>query len=352
MADQREESRTGYRALLTCASIVVVLWGLRWAAPILLPLLSAAFIAVICIPPMRRLERHGAPTWLALLLVLAAANVALMLVAAVIGRSVISFQANLGEYRARLDALVGDGIDWLNSLGADIQRADLLEKFDTAAVMTFAGDTAQSLVAAAGDGALIGLTVIFILFEASGFRDKLRLALGNNGDNLDAFKVATQSVHDYLAVKTLISVVNGIGVAILTWAVGVDFPLLWGLLAFLFNYIPNIGAFIAGIPPVLLALLQLGPVHAVAVAAGFLVFELVLGNFIEPKLLGNRLGLSTLVVWISLIFWNWVWGPVGMLLSVPLTVIVKILLENSTDFRAAAVLLGPNPAKPATVEEA
>jgi AI-2 transport protein TqsA len=150
-------------------------------------------------------------------------------------------------------------------------------------------------------------------------------------------------VQQYLMMKTLVSLVmgilSGIGVAI----IGLDFPVLWGLTAFLFNYIPNIGPILAAIPALLLSLVQLGLPSTLLVAALFLFLHLVLGNILEPQLFGRRLGLSPLVVWLSLIFWGWVWGPIGMLLSVPLTVIARIVFENSRELRWIAALLSAEP---------
>ena len=122
--------------------------------------------------------------------------------------------------------------------------------------------------------------------------------------------------------------------------IGVDYPVLWGALAFLLNFIPNIGSIIAAVPPVLLALIQLGVAQAALVAGGFLVINMAIGNFLEPRYMGQGLGLSTLVVFLSLVFWGWVLGPVGMLLSVPLTIAVKIALEVRPDTRWMAIMLG------------
>jgi predicted PurR-regulated permease PerM len=123
------------------------------------------------------------------------------------------------------------------------------------------------------------------------------------------------------------------------YVLGVDYVLLWALLAFLLNYIPNIGSIIAAIPAVLLALAQLGPAVAGLTALGFVLTNTVMGNMVEPRFLGRGLGLSTLVVFLSLIFWGWLLGTVGMLLSVPLTMIVKIALEGNDDTRWIALLL-------------
>ena len=143
--------------------------------------------------------------------------------------------------------------------------------------------------------------------------------------------------------KTFVSAVMGVLSGLGVWLIGLDFPVLWGLIAFLFNYVPNIGPVLAAIPPLALSLLQLGVGGTLLIALLFLALHLVLGNILEPQLFGRRLGLSSLVVWASLIFWGWVWGPIGMLLSVPLTVIARIVLENSRELRWIAILLASDP---------
>ena len=165
------------------------------------------------------------------------------------------------------------------------------------------------------------------------------MAFGNRLQNVERFGIMVKQVQRYLAIKTLISVATGICVGLWVSLLGLGFPLLWGLVAAIFNYIPNLGSILAAIPPVLFAIVQFGPGHAAVVAIGYLVINVVFANFLEPYLMGRRLGLSTLVVFLSLVFWGWVWGPVGMLLSVPLTVIIKIALENTEDFRWLAVML-------------
>ena len=132
----------------------------------------------------------------------------------------------------------------------------------------------------------------------------------------------------------------GVAVWLWLWLLGVDYPILWSLLAFLLNYVPNIGSIIAAVPAVLLALVQLGPGSALWAAAGYLATNVVFGNILEPRFMGRGVGLSPLVVFLSLIFWGWVLGPVGMFLSVPLTITAKIALAASDDTRWAAVLLG------------
>ena len=157
------------------------------------------------------------------------------------------------------------------------------------------------------------------------------------------FKDFTESVNRYLALKTMFSLLTGVVIWIWLAILGVDFSLLWGLVAFLLNFVPNIGSIIAAIPAVLMALIQLGMGSALLTSLGYVVVNVVVGSIIEPKFMGRGLGLSTLVVFLSLVFWGWVLGPVGMVLSVPLTMILKIALESNEDTRWVAILLGSVP---------
>jgi predicted PurR-regulated permease PerM len=190
-------------------------------------------------------------------------------------------------------------------------------------------------------GFLIYLTTIFILLEASILPGKIKAAMTNNAGAFDNLAGIADDVKKYLAMKTAISF--GTGVLITIWLVLLDvkYPVVWGLTAFLLNFVPNIGSIIAAVPPCILAFLQpeLGLGTLALTALGYLLVNVVIGNFIEPRLMGQRLGLSTLVVFLSLVFWGWVLGPVGMLLSVPLTMAVKIALQSHPDTRKLAILL-------------
>jgi AI-2 transport protein TqsA len=188
--------------------------------------------------------------------------------------------------------------------------------------------------------ALIFLTVIFILAEASSFPRKLRLMLGS-GNSMGGFEQFLERMNAYIKIKTLTSLATGILVSLWLLILGVDYALLWGVLAFLLNYVPNIGSIIASVPAILLAFIQHGTLSAILTAAGYIVVNIGIDNFIAPRYTGRGVGLSTLVVFLSLLFWGWVLGPVGMLLSVPLTMIAKIALDSREDTRWLGIVLGP-----------
>jgi AI-2 transport protein TqsA len=339
----------GARLLFVAASLVVVVAGLKAAQSFFLPLLMALFLTILCVPPMRWLERRGLPTWLAALLVIGGAILAVLAVAIVIGGSLQSFYLELPFYRARLDGMVQTALSWLSGHGIDVSVQELTADINTGAVMDLVGAIASSLVSAFSTVVLVLLLMAFMLVELHAAPRKIRLALGDPDADISDLGRGADMVQRYLAVKTIMGLLNAVIATGICFAFGIDFALLWGLFAFLFNFVPNVGSVLAGIPPVLLGLIQYGPARAALVAALYILLDFATANWLEPRMMGRRLGLSPLVVMLSLVFWGWLWGPVGMLLSVPLTSATKLFCEHTDDMRWLAILLGTGdepPAKP------
>jgi len=327
--------------LVAVAAFVVVVAGMSAAKAILVPFLLAAFIAIISAAPLFWLQRKGLSAWLALLIVILGVLFIGLLMAGMVGSSVKGFSRDLPVYGAKLKQQTASITGWVEKLGVDTSGLSLTEIFDPGAAMKLVAALLNSLGNVLADGFLILMTVIFILLEASSFPAKLRTVLGGPESSLVRFDDFVSNVKHYMAIKTLVSLATGILVAIWLTVIGVDYPLLWGLLAFALNYVPNIGSIIAAVPAVLLAMIQLGLIRSLLAAAGYFGINLLMGNVIEPRFMGRGLGLSTLVVFLSLLFWGWILGPVGMLLSVPLTITAKIALDSRDDTRWVAVLLGP-----------
>ncbi|MFO7839930.1 MAG: AI-2E family transporter [Desulfosalsimonadaceae bacterium] len=331
--------------LITGACFVVIVAGMKAAADILVPFFLAIFIAIIFTPALFWLQRRKVPTIVAILLIIAFMLAVGYLLTRFVGSSINEFTNDLPRYRAMLVAKSAYAQQWLNNMGIELTDQMVRKHLNPATAMQMAGKTLTALGGVLTNAFLILLTVIFILLEAAGFPDKIRAALKAPEKSLANFSQFTESVNRYLALKTLLSLVTGLLVWLWLAALGVDYALLWGLFAFILNYVPNIGSIIAAVPAVLLALVQLGPLHTALTAAGYLVINAAIGNLVEPRLQGGRLGLSTLVVFLSLVFWGWVLGPVGMLLSVPLTMIVKIGLASNEETRWLAVILGKDAAE-------
>lgn len=335
------------RFLLVVAAFVVVVAGMQAAAPLIAPFLLAVFIAVLAAPPMRTLTRHGLPEWAALLVVVLVLSGVGLLLAGLVTGSLDGFRAKLPEYQERLTLLIAELVAWLAGHGIQVPREALETYVDPGKALGMAGDLISSLSGVLANALLILLTVAFILLEATGLPAKLRMALGAPDSSTERLSHMLDSVNQYMGIKTLISVVTGF----LVWGwlsiFGVDFAVLWALFAFLLNFIPTIGSILAAIPAVLLALVQIDVQTALVVAAGYVVLNTVIGNIVEPRVMGRGLGLSPLVVFVSLVFWGWVLGAVGMFLSVPLTMVLKIALDANPETRPIAILLGPDVRRPA-----
>jgi len=324
-------------ALLSAASIVVIIYGMQFASTILVPFLVAAFLSVICSPLMRYLRRWHIPVGLAVVIVVLAIIGILALVGVFVGGQIGEFTARLPFYEQQLnDKLTG----FAAQFGQEVSVSELLDQIEPASPMSLVANLFSGLQGLFADFFLIVFTVVFMLLEASSLPSKLRLVLASSRGDPEYFQRFTDGVQRYLGIKTIVSLVTGAAAGALTASFGLDFPLLWGLLAFLFNYVPSIGSLIAAIPAVVLALVQFGFPQAAMISAGYLAINITLGGVIEPRVVGRGLGLSTLVVFLSLVFWGWVFGPVGMLLSVPLTMTAKIALESSKRTASIAVLLG------------
>lgn len=347
------------RALLIAAAAVVVVAGMRAAAPVLLPAALALFLAILNLPLLRWLTKR-VPAVVAIVIVVLANVGVLSFLLLVLSRTLTEFVNTLPTYLLRLQDLVLSVLRELERRGLVIPpdvRADLV---NPTAVLDVARTTVRGIMSVLATALLVLIILIFMLAEASGIPAKIRLAVGRTDFDIGRYARIVDEVQRFLGIKTLISLVTGCLVGVWVWMLGIDFPLLWGLVAYLLNYIPAIGSVIASIPAILLALVQFGVSHAILVACGYLAVNVGMGNLLEPHLMGRRLGLSALVVVLSLIFWGWVLGPVGMFLSVPLTVMAKIMLENTDEFRWVAVLLdsarpasvAPEPARPAIADPA
>ncbi len=332
-------------ALVGLAALVIFLAGVQAASAIVTPFLISGVIAVLTLPVVTWLHLHRVPKVLAILIVACCLAGLLALVGNVALVSLEAFNQNLPSYQERLELqveVVAGGLqDLLRKFGLEIVAEDLWEQLDLRSAAGLAGSTLLEFGNLVTKAILVVLTIVFMLLEGFRMPAKMELALGQTDRTWSGFLAFAKSVQKYLAVKTVTSVATGVLAGLWTWILGVDYPVFWGLVAFLFNYVPNIGSFVAAVPAVLMAIVQFGPTSGVAVAVGYFAINITIGGVIEPKFMGDSVGLSPLVVFMSLVFWGWLLGAVGMLLSTPLTIIVKIALENNSSTEWIATLIGP-----------
>ena len=323
------------------AAVIVIAYGLQMAKVVLVPFLIAAFLALITARPMLWLQSKRVPAILAALLIVAAIILIFFILGAILGTSLGDFTAALPAYQERLDVIVQGVFDFLGQIfKTDEGFSDLSSMIDPGWAMGLAATILNGLRDVLTNLFLIVFTTIFMLLEAASVQTKVEAAFGRSTQSLEGPRVFLANLGRYLGIKTLVSMATGLTAGILTWAIGLDFPLLWAMLAFLLNYIPTFGSTSAAVPAVLLALVQLGLGEATATALGFVGINVLFGNLIEPRLMGYGVGISPLIVFIGLVLWGWIFGPVGMLLSVPLTMTLKLALESDERTRWAAILIG------------
>ncbi|MEJ6572896.1 MAG: AI-2E family transporter [Akkermansiaceae bacterium] len=334
-----------YKVLLLLASATLVLCGLKLAQDFFIPVSLAFFIAAVSFPITNWLREHKVPRFLSVLITV------LVVFAFLSGIMVVGFLLindlaegdQLEQYgRKMYDVALNAGAkmeEWqFEGAQEEIKKiltAEQIGDFFKQNITSFLGGVLDTLKSSF----IVLILLVFMLSEARMFARRFEAIVDAQGPNLQRMLSATRDIQKYLGIKTMVSIATGGLAGLLCWAAEVDFPLLWGIFAFALNYIPAIGSIIAGIPPVILALLIHDVKHAVAVACGYLVINGFLGNFMEPALLGRRFGLSTVVIVISVLFWGFIWGPVGMLLAVPLTMLVKVALDNSYELRWLGVAI-------------
>ena len=327
--------------MISVAAVVIVIAGMKAASALIVPFLIAAFLAMITVRPMLWLQENRVPTVLAALLIVLTIMAIITVVGIVVGRSLAAFTAALPGYQQQLQGIIDGVVAFIAQYTDSDQSVERLgDLINPGWAMGLAATILNALRDVLTNTLLIIFTMIFILLEASSFPVKVSAAFGKAASSLERPRQFLDDLASYLGIKTIVSMVTGMLVWLLTWSIGLDFPQLWGMLAFLLNYVPTIGSIIAAVPAVLLALVQLGLGEATAAAAGFMAINIAFGNFIEPRLMGYGVGISPLIIFVGLIFWGWVFGPVGMLLSVPLSMALKLVLESDERTRWIAIFIG------------
>lgn len=338
--------------------MAIIVAGLKAAEPVLVPVILGFFLSALTFPVMRWLERRKIPHFLAVFLTVGMV-ISVVVLLLFIGTNVLAqFQQTVPKYGTELKGLAsewGEKVDeWSDRLDryAGVPEEEAADRvpaketflklldFDAVIRLVRSAEIFEKTASFLSTSFFVLLVMVFILAEAPGFKRRLVHIRKVQGPNFRAMQNASNDIQRYLSIKTLISLATGTLAGFWCYLFDLDFPVLWGLVAFLLNYIPAIGSVLAGIPPVLLALVQQGGWHASGVGAGYLAINILLGNFIEPTLLGRRFGISTLVVVLSVLVWGFIWGGVGMFLAVPLTMIVKVWLDNTHEFRWISVAMG------------
>jgi AI-2 transport protein TqsA len=329
--------------LVTAAALVIVIAGMRAASDMLVPFLLAIFVAGICAPLYQGMRRRHVPTPFAIVAIMLVLLGGLLVLIGVVERAVTGFAGNLPSYQAAFLAQTDKIWLWLAANGIEVSGELLRDQFNPQALIRHLGAVAVTLRNVLTTTFVVVLVAIFILLEGSALPDKVRRVPGVSSEAWTHLSQIVADLRRYMFLKTVMSLLTGALVTVWLLLLEIDFAILFGVLAFALNYIPVIGSIVAALPGVLLAFIEYGLGTGAITALGYVVINVGVSNGLEPRYLGNGLGLSPLVVIVSVLFWGWVLGPMGMLLSVPLTMSLKIALESDEGTRWLAVLLSGRP---------
>jgi len=325
--------------IVNIAAFFVVIAGVMYAGTVVKSLLMALFIAINLSQPVLWLQKKRVPKGLAIATVITSILFVIIVFGEIIAISLSSFSQNLPLYERNVDKVLVSVQEFLNRFNIEFGESQFIEAFDPSRIMGSVSAFLSDLGGVMGNGFTILFLALFLLFEFETIPVKLN-AIAKRKESFAYLEGIGKSIRHYLSIKTITSAITGILIWLLLAILGVDYAVIWGLLAFLLNFIPNIGSFVAAVPAVLFALIQLGLSGFIWTVIIFLAVNTIIGSVVEPKMMGKGLGLSTFIVFLSLIFWGFVFGAMGMFLSVPLTMVFKIIFEQRPDTLWVSVLLG------------
>jgi len=336
------------RLMIIAACVVIVASGMRAIASILNPIFVAVLFAVLFSIPMSWLKARGMSSGLAMGLTLLGVLLVTVVFIFMIGNALLNLNANLPLYQEQLQTQLQALGEMLAQAGVNVDQLRSVAESDATNPLGLIRYIIGGLTSILASAFLILVYAVFLLIEAAGFGSKLREAFDPSEPAYAYLRNVTTNLNSFLVAQTLVGLITGVGVAIMLWFLGIQFALLWGFVAFLMNFIPYIGSILAAIPPVLVAFIQYGPGPTVLwVILAFLLVNIVVNYGIYPRLMGQSVDLSMFIVLAGMVFWGYILGPIGLILSVPLTAVIKISLESYAGSRWLAVLLGSGSTGPA-----
>lgn len=336
----RTSTKTTLPTIVYLACFVIVIAGIMQIESIIKPLLMATFISVIFEKPLRWLKKKNVSNGIAVFLVVLIMFAVYFSIFQLISSSLILFSEELPKYDMQLLEIKNTFMVFMNSYGIDSMLLNNSNALDPSKIMTYTASVFGEMSDLMSSEITFLFLSVFMLAESESFHLKLKLFEKTTHTSLKHLSVISKSIRHYLSIKTATSLLTGLLISISMYLIGVDYAVLWGGLAFLLNYIPNIGSIIAAIPAMLFALISLGWSGVVWSGCAFVAVNMIIGNVVEPKIMGRGLGLSTFLIFLGLIFWGYVLGIVGMFLSVPLMMVIKIILGNNSETKWIATIMG------------
>ncbi len=326
--------------LFYIASGVIIIAGIKIAAPILNPLLMAIFFSIIIMHPIKWLKNKGVNGILSIIIVSLGLLLIFFGIGSAVAKSLLQFTNNISVYKSQLSSITSSSITLLNGYGIDVSANSLTDGLQTNNVFNFVSKFITGVGGLFGQIILLMLVAAFIIGESNTFPTKLKVILKNPTVSLDNITLISLNIRYYLGIKTITGLIGGISVTIVLYIMGVQYAIIWGILVLLMRFIPSIGSIMASIPIALFVLIQSGLTGVLYFGIAYALINFIIGQIVEPKFLAKGMNLSTLVVFLSLVFWGWTLGDIGMLLAIPITMAIKISLETREETKWISILLG------------
>jgi len=327
----------GVRFWIITIGVIIALTALKEASSIVNMILLALLLTSISLAPLAWLKRKGVNATIAIIIIILSLLVLVGLTGLVIGSSANNFASKMPFYVEKFDTIWSGLSDWLIKYGLIEEGTNPIKDINPGRILPFAGTFFASFGNIIAETLIVFIIFIFMIFEAEAFGKKMDYI---SPESSEQTQMTVKKLRRYFGIKFITSLATGISITIALLIIGVDFPVLWGFIAFILNFIPSIGSFIAAIPAVILAFIQIGPFGALITIIVYFVINTVIGSVIEPQLMGKNLGISPLIVFISMIFFGYILGPIGMLIATPLTIVIKIIFDSRPVTRNLGIMLG------------
>ncbi len=321
------------------ATSVVILAGLKVASEIVIILFLAIFIASIISSLLNFLQKGKVPKFISYLIVLSIISIFVLLMYYIINISLKDFLSNLSSYEQGLNDLIVNSISFVEQYGYTVNKDQIMKTLNLSSFFGFTTGIIGDIGSFLSKFLLIVIGIAFILAESKSFETKLKIIFKSNAQKLKHFNLFSHNIQKYFVVKSTTSFLTGFIITVTLLYFEIDYPILWGVLAMIFNFVPVVGSIIAAIPAVLLSLLNADVNTTIILIVLYMTINISISNIIEPKLMGKELGLSPLVIFFSLILWGWILGIVGMFLAVPITMTLKIAFNSNKSTHWIAILM-------------
>ncbi len=332
---------SNFYSIMKWAGIIIIIAGIKSISNIIIPMILAVFISLMLLQAVHWLENKKISRNIAILVVVIIFTLFLFLIGNLLGISLGKFNADLPQYKLKLLNYIADNSDILQKFGINYSTDHPINT-EPSLLMNLILNGLEHLKQIISMVFLIMLLTIFFLLELDSFPIKFKAMFSQSGNEKSVINLnkIIINLRSYIGIKSVTSFATGLFIYLGLLILDVDYAILWGCLAFLLNYIPNIGSLIAAIPAVIFAGIELGGSTLLYTGILYFAVNFIIGSIIEPKVMGKGMGLSMAVILISLMFWGWLFGPIGMFLSVPLTMVMKVFLESNEDSKYFAILIG------------